>query len=107
MAVAYGDEATFDARHPGPADLGLVVEVADSSLLTDRQEKSPVYGGAGVPEYWIVNIPHRQIEVYTLPSGPSATPGYGHCQVYVAGTAVPLALAGVTLGTIAVDGVIF
>src|SRR5215207_6369505 len=36
FVVARGSADTFDARHPGPVDLGLVVEVADSSLLRDQ-----------------------------------------------------------------------
>ncbi len=48
-----------------PDDVGLVVEVADESLSTDLGVKSEVYGGGGVPTYWVV---HRSgVEVFTDP----------------------------------------
>jgi Uma2 family endonuclease len=43
------------------------LEVADSSLRYDREVKAPLYAEAGVPEYWIANIPDRCIEVYRDP----------------------------------------
>ena len=76
FAVARGTVRTYLTRHPAVADVGLVIEVADSTLDTDRTIKATLYGHAGVPEYWIVNVPDRRVEVYTQPTGPTATPGY-------------------------------
>lgn len=45
----------------------LVIEVADSSLTTDRRDKAPLYAERGIPEYWIVNIPEENVEVYLHP----------------------------------------
>ncbi len=53
---------------PRPADVLLVIEVADSSLAYDRTVKMPLYANAGVPEAWIVNLIDRWIEVYRDPS---------------------------------------
>jgi Uma2 family endonuclease len=53
---------------PRPADILLVIEVADSSLAYDRTVKMPLYANAGVPEAWIVNLIDRWIEVYRDPS---------------------------------------
>lgn len=50
-------------RHPTGADTLLVIEVADSSLCIDR-EKSGIYARAGVPNYWIINIPDQRVETY-------------------------------------------
>ena len=47
----------------------LIIEVAESSLVIDRGRKRTLYASCGVPEYWIVNLPARCIEVYTLPEG--------------------------------------
>src|SRR5262249_44250736 len=82
VAAARGDDADYDHRHPEAADLGLVVEVSDSTLLTDQNEKARMYARAGIVQYCIVNIPDRQIELYTQPSGPTAAPAYAHVQVY-------------------------
>ncbi len=57
----------YSTRHPEPADVFLLIEVADSTLLIDREEKLPIYARACIPEVWIVNLPERRIEVYTAP----------------------------------------
>jgi Uma2 family endonuclease len=45
----------------------LVIEVADESLAIDRGPKLTIYAEAGVPEYWILDLAHRTVEVYTQP----------------------------------------
>src|SRR5262249_58395264 len=55
-------------RHPGAADALLVIEVADTSLRTDRGRKRTMYARAGIPEYWIVDLVHDRIEVYREPA---------------------------------------
>jgi Uma2 family endonuclease len=54
-------------KHPDRAL--LIVEVAETSLEYDRKTKAPLYAASGVPEYWIVDIAGRAIEVYTEPTG--------------------------------------
>lgn len=53
--------------HPKPQDVLLLIEVADSSVNIDRDAKMPTYAQAGIPEYWIVNIPAKKVEVYRYP----------------------------------------
>ncbi len=103
VSVARGSDDDYAARHPRPADLGLLVEVADSSLRDDRVDSARFYAEAGIPVYWIVNLIDRQIEVLTRPSGPCAAPAYAHQQVFLPGQAVPVILDGVTVGHLAVD----
>lgn len=57
--------------HPTPADVLLVVEVAETTVVTDRTIKIPLYARAGVPEVWLVNIPDGRVEIYSQPSGDS------------------------------------
>jgi Uma2 family endonuclease len=97
-AVVRGTIRDYRHGHPGPPDVALTVEIADSSLLEDRG-MVPVYGRAGVPIYWIVNLVGRQVEVY---SGPRPD-GYAACDVYRPGHFVPVVLDGTTVGPIAVD----
>lgn len=52
---------------PGVDDILLIVEVSDSSVRFDRKVKLAIYAEAGVPEYWIVNIPEERIECYRDP----------------------------------------
>src|SRR5438105_9817214 len=53
LVVVRGDETTYLHKHPGPADVGMLIEVADSTLSRDRQEKARLYARAGLPCYWI------------------------------------------------------
>jgi Uma2 family endonuclease len=55
--------------HPAPADIILVIEVADSSIKFDRDTKAPLYATAGISEYWIVNLIDNQLEIYRQPEG--------------------------------------
>jgi Uma2 family endonuclease len=73
----------------GPADVLLLVEVADTSLRFDRTVKLPLYARAGIAEFWLVDLPRRAIDVYRGPSGD----GYAAMTTHVAGDAVALALA--------------
>jgi Uma2 family endonuclease len=57
----------YDARLPEPADVFLLIEVSDSTLLIDRDDKLPIYARAGIAEVWIVNLPERVVEVYASP----------------------------------------
>ncbi|HYO48927.1 MAG TPA: Uma2 family endonuclease, partial [Chloroflexia bacterium] len=54
-------------HHPGPDDVLLTVEVADSTVRSDRRYKVPLYARAGIPEVWVVNIPKKVVEVYSDP----------------------------------------
>jgi len=69
IAVVRGRERDYRTRFPGPEDVLLVVEVADSSLEHDRRLKLPAYAAAGIQECWLVNLPEQQIEVYRDPAG--------------------------------------
>ena len=57
--------------HPGPGDVLLLIEVADSTAEVDRTVKPAAYARAGIPEVWIVSRPERRIEAYTNPTGSS------------------------------------
>jgi Uma2 family endonuclease len=52
-----------------PADILLLVEVADSTVLLDRNEKRRMYAEAEVPEYWVVDIAHNTVVVHRSPAG--------------------------------------
>jgi len=101
FALVRGSAADYENRHPGSADVGLVIEVADSSLLRDQRDKTRIYARGAIPCYWIVNLVDRRVEVYSQPTGPVAVPAYGSFQVYQPGDAVPLVLDGNAVGTVA------
>lgn len=100
FAIVRGTPRSYLMRHPVPADVGLIIEVADSSLLRDQRDKTRIYARGGIPCYWIINLVDRRIEVFTQPSGPVAMPAYGAFQTFQPGDAVPLVLDGTTTGSI-------
>jgi len=53
--------------HPGPADILLAVEVANTSLRADRTVKRAVYARAGIPEYWLMDVNGRTLTVFREP----------------------------------------
>lgn len=103
LAVVRDDPLEYTNRHPGPADIGLVIEVSDSTLLGDRADKGRIYARAGIACYWIINLPDRQVEVYTAPSGPTAAPAYAQRQDHRIGDAVTLDLDGQPVAAISVQ----
>jgi Uma2 family endonuclease len=102
LAVVRGNPRDYLNRHPGPQDVAVVVEVADSSLAHDRRDKGRAYAKAGLAVYWIINLVDSQVEVYTDPSGPGPAPAYGERHDYGINDAVPCAIEGQPIGPIPV-----
>jgi Uma2 family endonuclease len=88
-AILQGRPRAYTDRVPKAADAGAVIEVADSSLVYDRKTKLALYARAGIPQYIIVNLSGRCIEIYEQPS-----PGgsYQHVTVRRAGETISLRL---------------
>ena len=102
VSVVRGPKATYQHRHPGPADVSLLVEVSLTTLDLDRGQKLAVYATNDIPIYWIVNLVERQVEVYADPGT-----GFYRSRVdYKPGQAVPVVIDGQHLGEIAVDDIL-
>ena len=93
IAVVRGTRREYTARHPYPEDIGLVIEVANESLQSDRKRKSMIYAEANIPEYWIVNVKAVAVEVYSKPTNGKAN-RYRLAKTYKKVDAVPLVLDG-------------
>ena len=72
LAVVPGSPRDYVTEPPRAAL--LVVEIADSTLERDRAYKAPIYARAGIPEYWIVNLVERRLEIYRDPIGSPGRP---------------------------------
>jgi hypothetical protein len=94
MAIVRGAERDYMQHHPRPRDTGLVIEVSDTTLLSDRQLKGPLYARVGIPIYWIVNIPDSRIEMYSDPTGPDPDPAYRQRRDFDLTELVPFILDG-------------
>lgn len=75
ILILRGRVENYDRQKPRPEDIGLVIEVSDSSYAEDRARRA-LFAAAGIACYWIVNIPAGRIEVHTDPTGPDAQPDY-------------------------------
>jgi len=103
VVLARGNRRDYLQRHPGPDDVVLVVEIADTSLARDRGVKKQIYALAGIPVYWIVNLSERVIEVYTDPSVAGASPDYAARRDFSAAEVIPVMIDGVESGRLAVQ----
>ena len=59
----------YSSRHPNADDVLLLIEVADSSLAFDQNQKLRLYALHGIPEYWLLNLNDLSLEVYRKPNG--------------------------------------
>jgi Uma2 family endonuclease len=83
----------FGPFEPDPGDVLLLVEISDTSLRYDTRIKVPLYAQAGIPEYWILNIPDDLLEVRSDPAGGE----YRRSEVYKRGqTITAQMLPGIT-----------
>jgi hypothetical protein len=94
IIAVRGEPDQFSERHPGPQDLGLLVEVSDTTLARDRGTKKRVYAQNRIPVYWIVNLIDNQVEVYTDPTGPAEAPDYRQRRDYGVLDEIPLMIDG-------------
>ena len=71
FAVVWGKSRDYPIDPPAASDLALVVEVSSATRRKDRK-RAAIYGGAGIPGYWRVDLIDRQVEVYELDGGGTA-----------------------------------
>jgi Uma2 family endonuclease len=84
IAVVVGSWRDYLTRTPGPADIRLIVEISDTTLVADQTIKFCLYASADIPEYWIVHIPDACIEVYREPGAI----GYASKSTFSAGNVI-------------------
>jgi Uma2 family endonuclease len=86
IALVTPPGSKYRTRHPTPADILLLVEVADTSLRLDRDIKLGIYARSGIPEVWLLDLNTRDIMRYWAP----AVAGYLKSEPLVESAAVPL-----------------
>ncbi|EAZ89431.1 Uma2 family endonuclease [Crocosphaera chwakensis] len=67
VVIAQKREDNYLSSHPFPSEILLLIEIADSTLIFDRDVKLPLYAEAGIMDFWIVNLRDKQLETYTQP----------------------------------------
>ena len=101
VVVVRGNTRDYLDRHLGSQDLALIVEIADSTLERDRTSKKRLYARAGIPVYWIVNLPEKKLEVYIEPIN-LAVPTYQQRQDYNLSDEVAVVIEGQEVGRLTV-----
>ncbi len=96
IMVVRGDIRDYLERHPGPEDITLIVEVSDATLRRDKSFKKRLYAQAGIPVYWVINLPQSQCEVYSQPILDQSD--YQHHQVYHLSDTIPVIIEGEVIG---------
>ncbi|MCB9456606.1 MAG: Uma2 family endonuclease [Anaerolineaceae bacterium] len=104
VAVVRGDRRDYKERHPAPGDVALVVEISDATLQRDRTIKLRLYAGAGIPVYWILNLPDQLLHVHTDPEGSGERAIYRQQTTYDLADEVSVIIDGQTIAQLPVQG---
>ncbi len=102
LAIVKGPEDIYFTRHPVPRNIALLIEVADTTLESDRMVKGLLYARARIPIYWIINLNERQVEVYTEPKG-GKSPAYRRRTDFGINTKIPLVIEDSEVGQVIVS----
>ena len=93
ICIAIPPESRYDQRHPGPDDIYWLIEVSNSTLSYDVGEKAQMYARNEIEDYWVIDIPGRQLWVHREPNSGE----YKSVMKCSVGKITPLALPAVEL----------
>jgi Uma2 family endonuclease len=102
VAVVTAESEHHAERYPGAGEVAFALEVAAAATVElHRVTMGRIYARAGIPVYWLVNLPQQQLEVYTQPHRGNP-PAYRKRQVYGAADSAMLPIGTTLVGPIAV-----
>jgi Uma2 family endonuclease len=106
--VLRGSVRDFAVKKAHANDIALVVEVADSPLVKDRGLMQRIYATSGIPEYWIVNLPERKLEVYRRPAPATGEQSakYENIEVFSPEQSIDVVVDGTKVGSITVSEIL-
>lgn len=93
-------------RYPGPQDVGILIEIAVTSLQTDLTNALELYARALIPVYWVVDVAGMRILVFSEPRVVDGRGEYARSETYRSGQLIPLFLAGKKTSGIAFDDIL-
>jgi Uma2 family endonuclease len=88
LILCAPDPLDYAEAHPRPEQIFLIIEVADASLRQDRQRKARLYARNEIPQYWVVDLARRRVEVMTAPN--KAAERYARVRVFRTGQTLSL-----------------
>lgn len=93
IAIVRFEADNYTSRHPYPQDIYWLVEVSNSTLSKDLEEKSIIYARNGIPEYWVIDLLHNKLWLFTNPQQNS----YLNKQEITTGTINPISFPNVSI----------
>ena len=93
IAIVRFDSNNYASHHPYPQDIYWLIEISNSTLAKDLEEKSLTYARNGIAEYWVIDLPHSKLWVFTQPQQNS----YVNKQEIVAGNINPVLFSDVNI----------
>ena len=99
IAIVRLPKEIYKQHHPYPQDIYWLIEVSNRTLEKDLKEKTTTYARNGIPEYWVIDLPHNKVWVFTQPS----SQGYTQTREFTTGSVSPLAFPNIA---IAVDNLL-
>ena len=93
-------------RYPGPGDVGLLIEIAVTSLRDDLTTALERYARASIPAYWVVDVAGRRILVHAEPRVVDGRGEYARVETYRPGQSLPLVLDGREVARISFDEIL-
>jgi Uma2 family endonuclease len=94
LAIIKGNMFDYADRHPQPADIYLVVEVASATLKQDCEIKDKLYAKASIADYWVIDIPNHQVHIFRDPTPTGYT---SHLILKAPQTISPLAFPAIAI----------
>ena len=91
ISIVKPPESKYNKRHPSPSDVYWLIEVSNSTLTYDLGEKATAYARDGIPDYWVIDIKHKQVWVHRAPQ----KEGYASVKQVSSGTVAPLEMPGI------------
>lgn len=92
-------------RYPGPMDVGIVIEIAVTSLKTDLSDFLEACARAGIPVYWVVDVLGKRVLVHSEPTTIENRGQYGKVEIIGPGGQIPLVLDGSKVAEIHFDAI--
>jgi Uma2 family endonuclease len=93
ISVVRLPNTIYAQHHPYAQDIYWLIEIANNSLDKDLNEKRTLYASSGIPEYWIVDLKHKKLWVFTKPQNDY----YSQIQELTSGTITPLAFPNIVI----------
>jgi Uma2 family endonuclease len=93
IAIVASPYTNYLTRHPFPQDIYWLIEIADCTLKKDLEEKTITYARNGIPEYWVIDLPHKKLWVFNQPQSDR----YQNCSEFTTGTITPIAFSNIDI----------